>query len=80
MPPYGTRTDTIVAIDFTKKMILIGNSSCAGEMKKSVFTTDLGCEKGRPARPPFFVTHDFRQLWEGPSRLKRSFCSSLKAP
>jgi phosphoenolpyruvate carboxykinase (ATP) len=36
---HGTRTDTIVAIDFTKKIILIGNSSYAGEMKKSVFTT-----------------------------------------
>jgi len=37
--PYGTCTDTIIAIDFTKKIILIGNSSYAGEMKKSVFTT-----------------------------------------
>ena len=33
------RTDTIIAIDFSKKIILIGNSSYAGEMKKSVFTT-----------------------------------------
>jgi phosphoenolpyruvate carboxykinase (ATP) len=32
------RTDTIIAIDTTKKIILIGNSY-AGEMKKSVFTT-----------------------------------------
>jgi hypothetical protein len=32
--PYGTRADTIIAVDFTKKIILIGNSSCAGEMKK----------------------------------------------
>src|SRR3954449_10318687 len=36
---HGVRTDTVVAIDFTKKIILIGNSSYAGEMKKSVFTT-----------------------------------------
>jgi phosphoenolpyruvate carboxykinase (ATP) len=36
---HGTRTDTIIAIDFTRKIILIGNSSYAGEMKKSVFTT-----------------------------------------
>ena len=36
---HGVRTDTIIAIDFTKKIILIGNSSYAGEMKKSVFTT-----------------------------------------
>jgi len=36
---HGVRTDTIIAIDFSKKIILIGNSSYAGEMKKSVFTT-----------------------------------------
>jgi phosphoenolpyruvate carboxykinase (ATP) len=36
---HGTRTDTVVAIDFSRKIILIGNSSYAGEMKKSVFTT-----------------------------------------
>jgi len=36
---HGVRSDTIIAIDFTKKIILIGNSSYAGEMKKSVFTT-----------------------------------------
>jgi Phosphoenolpyruvate carboxykinase len=40
--PYGTRTYTNIAIDFTKKIILIGNSSYAGEMKKSVFAT-LNC-------------------------------------
>ena len=31
---HGVRTDTVIAIDFTKKIILIGNSSYAGEMKK----------------------------------------------
>jgi phosphoenolpyruvate carboxykinase (ATP) len=36
---HGVRSDTVIAIDFTKKIILIGNSSYAGEMKKSVFTT-----------------------------------------
>ena len=35
---HGVRSDTIIAIDFSKKIILIGNSSYAGEMKKSVFT------------------------------------------
>jgi phosphoenolpyruvate carboxykinase (ATP) len=35
---HGTRADTVVAIDFSRKIILIGNSSYAGEMKKSVFT------------------------------------------
>ena len=32
-------SDTMVAIDFTKKIVLICGSSYAGEMKKSVFTT-----------------------------------------
>jgi phosphoenolpyruvate carboxykinase (ATP) len=36
---HGVRTETIIAIDFTRRIILIGNSSYAGEMKKSVFTT-----------------------------------------
>ena len=36
---HGVRSDTVIVIDFTKKIILIGNSSYAGEMKKSVFTT-----------------------------------------
>jgi phosphoenolpyruvate carboxykinase (ATP) len=36
---HGVRSDTIIAIDFSKKIVLIGNSSYAGEMKKSVFTT-----------------------------------------
>jgi phosphoenolpyruvate carboxykinase (ATP) len=35
---HGVRSDTIIAIDFTRKIILIGNSSYAGEIKKSVFT------------------------------------------
>jgi phosphoenolpyruvate carboxykinase (ATP) len=33
------RSKTVVAINFTKRMILIGGSYYAGEMKKSVFTT-----------------------------------------
>ena len=36
---HGVRSETIIAIDFTRKIVLIGNSSYAGEMKKSVFTT-----------------------------------------
>src|SRR3569623_1362105 len=32
-------SDTMVAIDFTRKIVLICSSSYAGEMKKSVFTT-----------------------------------------
>jgi len=36
---HGVRTETVVAINFAKRMILIGGSYYAGEMKKSVFTT-----------------------------------------
>ena len=38
---HGARegSDTMVAIDFTRKIVLICGSSYAGEMKKSVFTT-----------------------------------------
>ena len=35
---HGVRSETIIAIDFTRRIILIGGSSYAGEMKKSVFT------------------------------------------
>jgi phosphoenolpyruvate carboxykinase (ATP) len=36
---HGVRSETVVAIDFTRKIVLIGGSYYAGEMKKSVFTT-----------------------------------------
>ena len=36
---HGVRSETVIAIDFTRKIVLIGNSSYAGEIKKSVFTT-----------------------------------------
>ena len=32
------RRQTVIAVNFTKKLILIGGTSYAGEMKKSVFT------------------------------------------
>ncbi|MDP2622045.1 MAG: phosphoenolpyruvate carboxykinase [Hyphomicrobiales bacterium] len=35
---HGTRSETIIACDFDRGMVLIGNSSYAGEMKKSVFS------------------------------------------
>ncbi|GGH05971.1 phosphoenolpyruvate carboxykinase [ATP] [Alsobacter metallidurans] len=34
---HGCRSETVIACDFTRKIVLIGNSSYAGEMKKSVF-------------------------------------------
>jgi phosphoenolpyruvate carboxykinase (ATP) len=36
---HGVRSETIVAVDFTRKIVLIGGTRYAGEMKKSVFTT-----------------------------------------
>ncbi|MCZ8100010.1 MAG: phosphoenolpyruvate carboxykinase [Burkholderiales bacterium] len=35
---HGCRTETVIACDFTRKIVLIGGTSYAGEMKKSVFT------------------------------------------
>lgn len=35
---HGCRTETVIAVNFTKRIILIGGTSYAGEMKKSVFT------------------------------------------
>ncbi len=35
---HGCDTGTVVAVNFTRKLVLIGGTSYAGEMKKSVFT------------------------------------------
>jgi phosphoenolpyruvate carboxykinase (ATP) len=35
---HGCRSETVIAIDFTRRIVLIGGTSYAGEMKKSVFT------------------------------------------
>ena len=35
---HGCRSETIIAVDFTRRIVLIGGTSYAGEMKKSVFT------------------------------------------
>ena len=34
---HGCRSETVVAVNFSKKLILIGGTAYAGEMKKSVF-------------------------------------------
>jgi len=34
---HGTRSETVIAINLTERMILIGGTAYAGEMKKSVF-------------------------------------------
>ena len=35
---HGTRSETVIAVDFGRKMVLIGGTSYAGETKKSVFS------------------------------------------
>ena len=35
---HGCRSKTVIAVDFVQRLILIGGTSYAGEMKKSVFT------------------------------------------
>ncbi len=35
---HGTRTETVIALDLTRMIVLIGGTSYAGEMKKSVFS------------------------------------------
>ncbi|MFG1430304.1 phosphoenolpyruvate carboxykinase [Xanthobacter sp. V2C-8] len=35
---HGVRSQTVIAVDFSRGIVLIGNSAYAGEMKKSVFT------------------------------------------
>ncbi|HEU4809632.1 MAG TPA: phosphoenolpyruvate carboxykinase [Sphingomicrobium sp.] len=34
---HGSRSETVIAVNFSKKLILIGGTQYAGEMKKSVF-------------------------------------------
>ncbi|WP_284124721.1 phosphoenolpyruvate carboxykinase [Parerythrobacter aestuarii] len=34
---HGCRSDTVIAVSFTEKLILIGNTEYSGEMKKGVF-------------------------------------------
>jgi phosphoenolpyruvate carboxykinase (ATP) len=35
---YGVRSETVIACDFSQRLVLIGGTSYAGEIKKSVFT------------------------------------------
>ncbi len=35
---HGTRTETVIALDMTRNVVLIGGTSYAGEIKKSVFS------------------------------------------
>ncbi len=35
---HGCRSSTVIALDFEKRLVLIGNTEYAGEMKKSIFS------------------------------------------
>ena len=35
---HGSRTDTVIALDMSRKLVLIGGTAYAGEIKKSVFS------------------------------------------
>jgi len=35
---HGTNSETVIALSFDKRLVMIGGSSYAGEMKKSIFT------------------------------------------
>ena len=35
---HGTRTEVMIAVNFAKKLVLVGGTSYAGEMKKSIFS------------------------------------------
>src|SRR4249920_3733722 len=35
---HGTRTECVIALNFSKRLVLIGGTSYAGEMKKSIFS------------------------------------------
>lgn len=36
---HGTNSDVVIALDFSRRLVLIGGTSYAGEIKKSVFST-----------------------------------------
>jgi phosphoenolpyruvate carboxykinase (ATP) len=48
---HGTRSETVIAIDLTRMVVLIGGTAYAGEMKKAVFTALNHLLPGRGVMP-----------------------------
>ncbi|MBX3568135.1 MAG: phosphoenolpyruvate carboxykinase [Rhizobiaceae bacterium] len=48
---HGSRTETVIAVDLSRGIVLIGGSAYAGEMKKSVFTVLNYILPGRGVMP-----------------------------
>ncbi|WP_157014280.1 phosphoenolpyruvate carboxykinase [Mesorhizobium xinjiangense] len=48
---HGTRSETVIAVDLSRMVVLIGGTSYAGEMKKSVFTVLNYLLPGRGVMP-----------------------------
>ena len=48
---HGTRSETVIAIDLTRRIVLIGGTAYAGEMKKAVFTALNYVLPGRGVMP-----------------------------
>lgn len=58
---HGCRTETVIAVNFAKGIVLIGGTSYAGEIKKSVFTVlnyQLPERKVMPMHCSANVSHD----------------------
>ena len=48
---HATRSETVIAIDLTRRIVLIGGTAYAGEMKKAVFTALNYVLPGRGVMP-----------------------------
>ena len=72
---HGARSSTIIACDFSRGIVLIGGTSYAGEMKKSVFTY----LNYRPARQTRHADALLGQHQRRPARRRSSSASPAPA-
>ena len=82
---HGCRTQTVIAIDFSRKIVLIAGTSYAGEIKKSVFTylnfmlpPKASCRCIAQRTPALTETARCSSGCRGPAR--RRFRPTLPAP